>query len=92
MTEKYKGEQEQSPETIESETYKAVKEAQDEVGRILAEMDNVFATTQYRAEAEKIVLEKYAPQMDTAMKKSTQVLDEWLKIMNENAGKEREDL
>jgi hypothetical protein len=62
----------------------------EEEARIMKEIERVFATTPDREEAEKIVLEKYASQMDKAMKKSRQALKEWFETMREVGEAERE--
>ncbi len=56
-----------------------------EIQDIMEEIDTVFKNTPGRAEAEKIVLEKYAPQLEDAQRraaelngKGTQALNEWL--------------
>lgn len=90
MNEQFKGEKGPAPENLEDQKYAALQVAMDEEDRIMKEIDNVFTTTSDRAEAEKIVLEKYASQMDEAMKKSRQSLDEWLRAIEEAHEKEQE--
>jgi hypothetical protein len=68
-------------ENLEDRKYAALLAANKEVGRIMVEIDKVFANTVDRAEAEKIVLEKFAPQMDVALKAEKQALDEWQKVI-----------
>ncbi len=55
--------------------------ALEEEERIWKEMDKVFATTPNRGEAEKIVLEQYADQMDSALQNSKRVLAELLELV-----------
>lgn len=90
MNEQFKGEKGPAPEKIEDQKYTALQAAIDEENRIMKEIDDVFATTQNRAEAEKVVLEKYASQMDEAMKKTRQALDEWFRAIEETHKKEQE--
>lgn len=78
MTEQFK---EEKGENLEDQKYVALQVAMAEEDRVMKEMDDVFATTPDREGAEKIVLEKYAPLMSEAMKKSRQALDEWLNAM-----------
>ena len=77
MTE-FKGERSPAPEKLEDQKYTAFQSAMDEENRIIKEISNVLVTTPDRAEAERIVLEKYASQMDEAIGKTRQALDEWL--------------
>lgn len=90
MNEQFKGEKGLAPENIEDQKYAAFQAALDEEEKIMAEIDKVFESTPDRTEAEKIVLEKYASQMDEAMRKSRQALDEWLRAIEEAHEKEQE--
>lgn len=90
MTERFKGEKVPTPENPEDQKYSAFQSAMVEEERIRKEIDSVLATTSDRAEAERIVLEKFASQMDEAMQKSKQALEEWLGAMREAGEKERE--
>jgi hypothetical protein len=90
MSEQFKREASPAPENLEDQKYAALQAAIDEEDRIMKEIDNVFVTIPNREEAEKIVLEKYAHQMDEAMKKSKQTLDEWLRAIEEAHKKEQE--
>lgn len=90
MNEQSKGEKGPTPENLEDQKYTALQAAMDEEDKIMKEIDNVFATTSDRAEAEKIVLEKYISQMDEAMRKSRQAFDEWLNVIKEAREKEQE--
>lgn len=74
-----------SPENLEDQKHRELQAAMDEEDRVMAEIDKVLASTPDRAEAEKIVLEKWAPLMDEAMKKSSEALKMWLDTMR-NAG------
>lgn len=78
MAENLRGEGELSRENLEKQKYEVWRAAEREWERIDKEINNVFATTADRAEAERIVLERYAPQMDQAIKKSQQA---WVELM-----------
>ena len=78
MTDQFKGEKGPTPENSEDQKYTALQSAMDEQEEIMEGIKNVFETMPDRAEAEKIVLGKYASQMDEAMRKSRQALDKWL--------------
>ncbi len=90
MNEQFIGEKDPAPEKIEEQKYAALQEAINEEESIMKEIDGILASTPNREEAEKIVLEKYASQMDEAMKKSRQALDEWLEVIKEADEIERE--
>jgi hypothetical protein len=72
---------EQKLENEETRLYGEVQAATEEVDRILAEIDKVFASTEDRDQAEKIVLEKWAPLMDAASKKVSELTKQWLAAM-----------
>lgn len=81
-------------ETLEEETriYKALRETINEEERIIKEMDTVFEITQDRSEAEKVILEKWAPLMDEVIKRISRLTIEWIEAMkksNEEHRKER---
>ena len=80
------------PENLEDQEYRELQEAMDEEDRIMREIDNVLASTPDRAEAEKIVLERWAPLMDEAMRKSGEALKAWLDTMREAGERERKEL
>ncbi|MCX6765890.1 MAG: hypothetical protein NT136_02940 [Candidatus Moranbacteria bacterium] len=84
MIEQFKGEVGPAPEKLEDQKYKEFQATMDEEERIMKEIDNVLATTPNREEAEKIVLETLAPQMDEAIRKSKQALDNWLNEMRKD--------
>ena len=90
MNEQSKREKGPTSENIEDQKYTALQVAMDEEDKIMAEINKVFESTPDRAEAERIVLEKHASQMDEAMKKSKQVLGEWLHAIEEAHKKEQE--
>lgn len=85
MSEQFKGDVSPASENLESQSYKEFQIATEEEGRIMSEIEKVFATTSSREEAEKIVLETLAPQMDEAIKKSRQALDNWLSEMRKDS-------
>lgn len=93
MAENPRGERELSREDLEEQKYKAFVAAQDEVHEIQEAIDHVFyATMGDRAEAEKIILEKFASKMDLAVKEERRALDEWLKIIRENQAKDEREI
>jgi hypothetical protein len=92
MPEKFKGERGPTPENLEDQKHQELQAAMDEEDRIMAEIDKVLASTSDRAEAEKIVLEKWAPLMDEAMKKSEEALKAWLDVIREAGERERKEL
>lgn len=83
MNREFKEESGPTPENLEDQKYKELQVTIDEEDKIMKEINNVFKTTPDRAEAEKIVLEKYADLMDEAMKKSRQALNEWINTVKE---------
>lgn len=85
MSEQFKEEKSPTPESLEDQKHKELQAAMDEEDRIMKEIDGVLASTPDRAEAEKIVLEKWAPLMDEAMKKSGETLKAWLDAMKESS-------
>jgi len=93
MAEQVRGERELSREDLEEQKYKAFVVAQDAVREIQEAMDHVFyATAGARAEAERIILERFADKMDAALKEERQTLDEWLEVMRENRAKDKREI
>jgi len=92
MSKQFSGEKGLAPENLEDHKYQELQAAMDEENQVMAEIDKVLANTPDKAEAEKIVLEKWAPLMDEAMKKSGEALKAWLDIMREADGHERKKL
>jgi glutathione S-transferase len=92
MSEQFSGEKGPAPENLEDRKHRELQEAMDEEDRIMREIDNVLANTPDRADAEKIVLEKWAPLMDEAMKKSGEALKAWLDTMREAGERERKEI
>ena|SRR3989339_776882 len=88
MNEQFKGENIPSSENKnideEARLHKELQEAMDEEDRVMAEMDKVFELTPDRSEAEKIILEKWAPLMDEAVKKSSELTIQWLEAMRKS--------
>ena len=79
MSERFDG----KTENLEDQKHRELQSAMDEEDRIMKEIDNILASTPDKSEAEKIVLEKLAPLMDEAMKKSKEALKAWLDTMKE---------
>ena len=83
MSETFGREKKPTSEKFENEKYAAFQMTMDEEQRIMEEINNILATTQDRAEAEKIVLETLAPKMDKAIEESRQALHNWLEEIRE---------
>jgi len=83
MSERSDNEREPVQENLEDQKYRELLETMDEEDRIMKEINTVFTNTPNRAEAEKIVLEKWALLMDEAMKKSREALNAWFNSMDE---------
>ena len=92
MSEKFREEKGPAPENLEDQKHRELQEAMDEEDRVMAEIDKVLAGTPNRAEAEKIVLEQWAPLMDEAMRKSGEALKAWLDAMRKAGEHERKEL
>ena len=92
MSEQFKREKGSASENLEDQKHRELQAAMDEEYRVMAEINKVFANTRDRAEAEKIVLEKLAPLMDEAMKKSGEALKAWLDTMREAGERERKEI
>jgi hypothetical protein len=58
-----------------------LKAAEDRETELLREMDEVLATTPDRHEAERIILERIAPEFDKAQKDSRTALEKWLALL-----------
>ena len=83
MSERSDNEREPVQENLEDQKYRELLETMDEEDRIMKEINTAFTNTPNRAEAEKIVLEKWALLMDEAMKKSREALNAWFNSMDE---------
>ncbi len=92
MNEKFRGEKDPAPKSLDDQKYRELEVIMAEEDRIMAEIDNVLATTPERAEAEKIVLERWAPLMDEAMKKSGEAFNIWLDTMRKSSERGRKKL
>ncbi len=64
--------------------HKELQEAINEEDRIITEMDKIFKSTPDRAEAEKIILEKWVLPMDEAVKKSGELVIQWREAINKS--------
>lgn len=88
MNEQFKGKNIPSPDNkgIEEEVrlHKELQEVMDDEDRIMAEMDKIFESTPNRGEAEKIILEKWAPLMDEAVKKLSELTNKWLEAIKKS--------
>lgn len=92
MKEEFKEEISPAPENIEDQKYCEVQKAEHEENRIMREIDRIFATASSREEAEKIILEKWIPQLEEARKKSDEARKAWLDAMNESMKREKKEL
>jgi len=64
----------------------------NEENGIMAEMNKVFESVPGRGEAEKIILEKWVPLMDEAVKKSSELTTRWFEAMKRSQEKFEKDL
>lgn len=80
----------ESATNLEKQKYLEFTKAMDEESRIIDEMNKIFDSTSDRAEAEKIVLDTLAEQMDAALQKSKTAQVAWLETMKENRKLETE--
>lgn len=81
MSEQFKGEKGLAPENLEDQKYSELEAAMAKEDRVMAEIYKVLANTPDRAQAEKIVLEKWSDLMSQAMKKSHEALEAWFEAM-----------
>lgn len=81
MSEMPNGEKIPTSENSENEKHIAFQSAIEREQKIMEEINDVFAITQDRAEAEKIVLETLAPKMDAVIEESKQALHIWLEAI-----------
>ena len=68
----------------ESRLQKELEESMDEQDRIMSEINKIYESTPDRNEAEKIILEKLAPLMDEAVKKSSELTIQWIEAMRKS--------
>ena len=92
MAEKSRGEGESKPESLEEQKYQEFLAAEEEVNKIMEEINRIFATTPNRAEAEKNVLENWGDKMDKAMSASKEALGGWLSAMGESQAKYKREM
>src|SRR3989338_749714 len=92
MIEQFKGEKGPAPENLENQKHRELQEAMDEENRIMTEIEKVFDNTPDKVEAEKIILENWAPLMDEAMKKSGEAQKAWSDAMREAYEREKKEL
>jgi len=92
MRKQFSGEKGPAPENLEDQKHRELQAAMNEEDRVMAEIDKTLASTPDRAKAEKMVLEKWAPLMDEAMKKSGEALKAWLDAMREASERERKEM
>lgn len=92
MNGQFKRETDPPPENLENQKYEELQAAMNEERRIMKEIDDVLASTPDRAEAEKLVLEKWAPLMEEAIKKSSEALKEWLDFIRKTSEREQKEL
>ena len=71
-------------ENNNDKNYSAYLAAENEVVKILGEISNVRTRTQHTEEAEKFILEKWAPKMDEALRKSRYAFDTWINGLQGN--------
>ena len=71
----------------ENKKYKEMQEAMDEEDKIMEEIEKLL-TTLPRAEAEKIIAEKYAPLLEKNSEKTHKAADEWRGIVEETEKEE----
>lgn len=74
---------ENASEDLVDQKHAELQEAEAERERINTEMDNVFASIADRNEAEMIILTKWDPLMDEAMKKESEAYGAWINAMRE---------
>ena len=74
MIEKYVPKQENNND----KNYSAYLAAENEVVQVLGEISNMRTITKHDEDAEKIILEKWAPKMDLALQKSREAFDTWV--------------
>jgi len=70
-----------TPENLEDRKYEEWKAATEKEDQLVKEVNDVFANTPDRAEAERIVMSKYEPLLDAAFKESMRALTEWLEAI-----------
>ena len=71
-------------ENNNDKNYSAYLAAENEVVQVLGEIVNVRTITRYDKDAEKIILEKWEPKMDEALRKSRYAFDTWVRGLQGN--------
>jgi len=95
MIEQFKREKSLSSENLEDQKYREFQKSLEVLKKenyIMREIDNVLASTPNRAEAEKIILEEWAPLMEEAIKKSHEAMKSWLDSMSEATEHDKKEL
>mgnify|MGYP001562450790 len=92
MNEQFGGEKGPASENLEDQKYRELQVAHDEEDRVMAEINKVFDGAPDRAEAEKIVVGKWAPLLEQAMKKSGEALKAWLDAVREAGEREMSEI
>jgi|GEM_PF-2300598 hypothetical protein len=80
MTETYVPKQENNND----KNYSAYLSAENDVVKVLGGISKVRTVTQHDVDAEKIILEKWAPKMDEALRKSRYAFDTWINGLQGN--------
>ena len=86
------GGSESSPENLEDQKYRELQEATEEQNRIMREIEKVLASTPDKDEAEKIIIEKWAPLMDEATKKLGEASTTWFNAIHKTSKRERKEI
>jgi len=84
MIEKFKAENNSDTKQNEDFAYQELQSAWDDQHRIMTEINQLFKSSSDRDEAKKIIFEKWVPLMDAAIKKTSELTDQWLKEMNKS--------
>ncbi len=81
MKEHFEEENSKTPENLEECKYMAWKAATEKEEQLSREIEDVFANTPDRAEAERMVISQYASLLDAASGESARALTEWLEAI-----------
>lgn len=86
MGEQFQGEHIPSPEneeaTEEVRLHKKLQEAINEIDRIIAEINKIFASMPDQNQARKIILEQWMPLMNEAAQKLSELTEQWRAAIN----------
>ena len=77
MKKHFEEENSKKPENLEERKYKELKAAKEKKKQISKEVEDVFANTPDRAEAERIVLSQYESLLEAASDECVRALTEW---------------